>query len=156
MKLKDIRYFMSGAIKEAYKGIQNKDGGPFGCVIVKEDEKTGLFYVIGKGHNEVIKNNDCTCHGEMMAIRDACKNLNTFDLSNCVLFTTSAPCPMCSGAIQWARIKDVYEACNYDDAADIGFDDKEFFENPLITETVEREEGLKLFEDYKNMEHKLY
>ena len=89
----DKKYFMREAIKEAYDGIDHKHGGAFGCVIVKDG------VIVGKGHNEVIKNNDCTCHGEMVAIRDACKNLDTFDLSGCELYTTAQPCPMCSGAI---------------------------------------------------------
>lgn len=142
--------FMEAAIREAYKGINNKDGGPFGCVIVKDNK------IIVKAHNEVIKNNDCTCHGEMQAIRKACKKLKTFDLSGCELYTTSRACPMCQGAIQWSRIDKVYEACNYEDAADIGFDDKDFFENPIKGETLDRDSGLKLFESYKNIEHTLY
>ena len=146
----DKKYFMREAIKEAYNGIDHKHGGPFGCVIVKDDK------IVGRGHNEVVKNNDCTCHGEMVAIRDACKNLGTFDLSGCELFTTSRACPMCSGAIQWARISKVYQGCNYDDAADIGFDDKEFFENPIEPEELDRESCKELFETYKEMDHTMY
>ena len=86
--------FMKAAIKEAYKGINSNEGGPFGCVIVKDGK------IVGKGHYQVIKNNDCTCHGEMQAIRNACKRLKTFDLSGCELYSSSAPCPMCKGAIQ--------------------------------------------------------
>ena len=136
--------FMSKAIDEAYEGIKNKHGGPFGCVIVKEG------HIVGSGHNEVLRNQDCTCHGEMMAIRDACYNLDTFDLSGCDLYTTSAPCPMCQGAIQWANIKKIYVGCNIQDAENIGFRDKVFYENPPETEEVDRESCLKLFDFYLN------
>ena len=94
--------FMEMAIEEAKLGIVEGHGGPFGCVIVKDG------VVVGKGHNEVIKNNDPTCHGEMMAIHDACKNLKTFNLKGCELYTTGEPCPMCFSAILWANIEKVY------------------------------------------------
>lgn len=134
--------FMTEALWQAYEGIACKDGGPFGSVVVKDGK------VVGKGHNEVLKNQDCTCHGEMMAIRDACKNLHTFDLSGCELYTTSAPCPMCQGAIQWANISKIYVGCNIQDAENIGFRDKVFYENPPETIEVDREACLKLFEEY--------
>ena len=89
--------YMKVAIKEAKEGITQGHGGPFGVCIVKDNK------IIGRGHNRVVLNNDCTCHGEMEAIRDACKNMNTFDLSGAALYTTGMPCPMCLGAIQWAR-----------------------------------------------------
>ena len=135
--------FMTEALWEAYEGIAKKDGGPFGCIIVKDD------VVVGRGHNRVLDKNDCTCHGEMEAIRDACKTLGTFDLTGCELYTTSEPCPMCAGAIQWANIRKVYQGCNVKDAEDIGFRDKIFYENNLETEEVDRDECLKLFEHYK-------
>ena len=134
--------FMKAAIKEAYKGINKGDGGPFGCVIVKDGK------IVGRGHNKVLLMHDCTCHGEMMAIRDACKKLGTFDLSGCDLYTTSQACPMCQGAIQWSNIEHVYQGCNIQDAENIGFRDKVFFENPKVGEEVDREECLKLFDDY--------
>lgn len=135
--------FMREAIKEAYIGIQNGHGGPFGCVIVKDGK------IVGRGHNEVLKNHDCTCHGEMMAIRDACKNLNTFNLEGCDLFTTSSACPMCNGAIQWSNIEHVYSGCTIEDAEDIGFRDRVFYEEGKKEEKLDREECLKLFENYK-------
>ena len=139
--------FMYEAVKEAYKGVDNKHGGPFGCVIVKEGK------IVGRGHNEVIKNKDCTCHGEIMAIRDACNNLDTFDLSGCELYTTSEPCPMCAGAIQWANIDKVYQGCDVKDAENIGFRDKRFYEEEWFeTETLNREECLKLFDYYIEQE----
>ena len=141
--------FMSEAIKEAYSGIDNYDGGPFGSVIINNQN-----VIVGRGHNRVIKNNDCTCHGEMEAIRDACKNLGTFDLSGCKLYTTSYPCPMCSGAILWANIDKVYYGCNVQDAEEIGFRDKSFEEflggdTGSFFEEVDRSECKDLFKSYK-------
>lgn len=143
-------FFMAEAIKEAQKGIANNDGGPFGCVIVKDNK------IIAKAHNEVIKNQDCTCHGEIQAIKKACKKLKTFDLSDCDLYTSGQPCPMCLGAIQWARIKNVYYACNYDDTADIGFDDKNFFESKVPQTQICHDDGLKLYDNYKKLTKKTH
>lgn len=142
--------FMKEAIREAYKGIQDGHGGPFGAVIVKDGK------IVGRGHNQVIKNGDPTCHGEMMAIRDACKNLGTHDLSGCEIYTTGEPCPMCRCAIQWANIKDCYHACNYDDTQNIGFRDDFFSKHPLQSQEIDREEGLKLYKDYQERDHKHY
>ena len=143
--------FMREAVHEAYEGVDNKHGGPFGCVIIKDGR------IVGRGHNEVIKNQDCTCHAEMMAIRDACNNLDTFDLSGCELFTTSEPCPMCAGAIQWANINKVYQGCNVKDAESIGFRDKVFYEEEWFnTETLDRDECLTLFEYYKKTNSQNY
>lgn len=91
--------FMLKAVAEAEKNIISKDGGPFGAVIVKDG------VIVGTGHNEVLKNNDPTCHAEMQAIRDACRNLKTFDLTGCELYTSCYPCPMCLSATIWANIK---------------------------------------------------
>jgi guanine deaminase len=142
------------AINEARKGIRSGHGGPFGSVIVKD----GL--VIAKGHNQVIKNQDPTCHGEMMAIHKACKKLGTFDLNGCELYTTAEPCPMCLGAILWANISKVYFGCNIFDTEDIGFRDKVFYEinesgkkDELVIE-LDRKQCLKLFEEYKNIKDK--
>ena len=145
-----INKFMKAAIKEAYKGIENGDGGPFGAVIVKDGK------IISKGHNMVLKNNDCTCHGEMMAIRNACKKLKTYDLSGCEIYTTGEPCPMCRGAIQWANITKCYHACNYEDTNEIGFRDDIFHKNPLQSIELNRDEGKKLYEDYVNKDVKRY
>ena len=94
--------FMKIAVDEARTGINAGHGGPFGCVIVRNGE------IVGQGHNEVVKRKDPTCHGEVMAIRNACKTLGTYDLSGCELYTTAEPCPMCRGAILWANISRVY------------------------------------------------
>ena len=146
--------FMKEAIKEAYDGINKKHGGPFGAVIVKDGK------VIGKGHNRVLKDKDPTCHGEIMAIRDACKNLNSFDLSDCVLYTTAEPCPMCKGAILWANISKVYYGCNIEDTDKIGFRDQKFYDNwendEKYLEEFDRKDCQKLFSDYLNEDHELY
>jgi len=144
--------FMKIAIEEARTGIRAGHGGPFGCVIVKDGE------VIGSGHNEVIKNGDPTCHGEMMAIRNACKNIGTHDLSGCELYTTAEPCPMCLGAILWANIRKVYFGCNISDTDKIGFRDKIFYESEeKFSEELDREECLEVFAEYDNIQNrKLY
>jgi len=109
--------FMQLAIEEAKKGIQNKDGGPFGAVIVKDGK------VISKAHNMVLKTNDPTNHAEMIAIRKACKKLGRFDLSDCEIYSSGESCPMCFSAIHWAKMKKVYYGCTRKDAEKIGFDD---------------------------------
>lgn len=140
---------MKIAIDEARTGITAGHGGPFGCVIVKEGK------VVGRGHNEVIKQNDPTCHGEVMAIRDACKNLGTYDLSGCELYTTAEPCPMCRGAVMWSNIRKVYFGCNIADTDSIGFRDKVFYESDEdISEELEREKCLEVFEEYRAINDK--
>ena len=125
--------FMKLAVEEAEKGIASNEGGPFGCVIVK--------------------NNDPTCHGEMMAIRDACRKTGNFDLSGCELYTTGEPCPMCFGAILWANISKVFYGCNIKDTEKIGFRDRRFYEDSekIKAELFEengREECLELYRKY--------
>jgi len=109
--------FMQEAIKLSHNGVVNNEGGPFGCIVVKGDE------IVGRGNNKVTSTNDPTAHAEVTAIRDACKNLNTFQLHDCEIYTSCEPCPMCLGAIYWARPKVIYYANCRQDAADIGFDD---------------------------------
>ena len=145
-----LNKYMQLAIDEAREGIKQGDGGPFGCVITRNGK------VVGKGHNMVLATNDCTAHGEIEAIRDACARLGTYDLTDCELFTTSAPCPMCRGAIQWSNIRKIYVGCNIQDAEDIGFRDKVFYENSPITEELDRSECLKLFEEYRNTDKVIY
>ena len=113
---------MLEAVKEAEQGITLKHGGPFGAVVVKDGK------IIGKGHNKVVGSNDPTAHGEIDAIRDACRNIGSFDLSGAELYTTCYPCPMCLGAILWSRIQKVYYCANSEDAARVGFDDSVFYE----------------------------
>ena len=141
--------YMEMAIKEAQNGIHDGHGGPFGCVIVKDGT------VIGKGHNEVIKRQDPTCHGEMMAIRNACKTIGSFDLNGCELYTTAQPCPMCHGAILWSNIRRVYYGCTIEDTDKIGFRDEEFFSGEWdFLEELDRPECLDLFEEYNNIQDK--
>lgn len=152
--------YMKMAINEATKGITNNHGGPFGSVIVKDGK------VIAKGHNHVIAHNDPTCHGEVNAIRKACNKLKTFDLSGCELYTTSYPCPMCMYAMRWANIKTCYYGCNINDAEDIGFRDRAFYEDINISDDgyigdlklieVDHEECLNLFEEYSKLNHTNY
>ncbi len=114
--------FMGEAILLAEKGIENGEGGPFGCVVVKENK------VIGRGNNKVISTNDPTAHAEIIAIREACENLKTYQLEGCEIFTSCEPCPMCLGAIYWARPKIIYYGNTRKDAAEIGFDDSMIYE----------------------------
>ena len=145
---------MSLAIEEAENGIHEGDGGPFGAVIVKEGE------VIGQGHNQVLKNNDPTCHGEIMAIRDACHRLGTFDLSGAEIYTTGYPCPMCLGAILWANIKTIYYGCSVEDTEKIGFRDSTFYawlkegDKASSIHELSRAECLKLYRDYQALADK--
>ena len=149
--------YMQIAIEEALDGITHRHGGPFGAVIVKDGE------IVGRGHNRVLIDNDPTCHGEVAAIRDACANLGTFDLTGCELYTTGEPCPMCLFACLWANIKVVYYGCTIEDNAIIGFRDEQFDElaggreklqDYLIC--IDRESCLELFRTYLNMEHQTY
>ncbi|HEY1165796.1 MAG TPA: nucleoside deaminase [Chitinophaga sp.] len=109
--------FMQMAVDLSRKGMQNGDGGPFGSIVVKGEE------VVGRGWNQVLLLNDPTAHAEVVAIRDACKQLGTFQLHDCEIYTSCEPCPMCLGAIYWARPQRVYFANTKDDAAAIDFDD---------------------------------
>jgi guanine deaminase len=109
--------YMELAIKEAMKGMRHNHGGPFGAVIVRQGE------VIAAAHNEVLKSSDPTAHAEVLAIRRASKKLGKFDLSDCDLYSTCEPCPMCFAAIHWAKMTTLYFGCSRQDAAAIGFDD---------------------------------
>jgi tRNA(Arg) A34 adenosine deaminase TadA len=139
--------FMARAIELSIESV-NTGGGPFGSVIVK-DEK-----IIAEGFNKVTSTNDPTAHGEIVAIRKACKSLNNFNLSGCELYSTCEPCPMCLSAIYWAHIDKVYYANTRDDAKKIDFDDSliysELLKNVKIRKIpmaqMMREEALKAFE----------
>ena len=111
-------YFMRQAINLAEKGMNSNSGGPFGAVIVKDNK------IIAEGFNKVASLNDPTAHAEIVAIREACKKLNSFQLEDCTIYTSCEPCPMCLGAIYWARPKKVFYACSREDAAQIDFDDQ--------------------------------
>lgn len=149
--------YMELAIKEAREGIYNAHGGPFGSVIVLDGK------VVGQGHNMVLKNNDSTCHGEILAIRNAEAVLGTFDLSGAVLYTTGEPCPMCLAACLWANIQTVYYGCTIEDNEMIGFRDKkldemfggrENFADYLVE--IDREACLRLFAEYNSLDAQKY
>ena len=152
--------YMDEALKEAYEGIENGHGGPFGSVIVKDGK------IVGRGHNRVLLNHDPTCHGEMEAIRDACCNLGTHDLSGAELYTTAEPCPMCLGGILWSNIKKVYYGCNVKDTNDIGFRDDIFYKyidgtedeksSILMRTELDREKCLELFKRFKALNGTIY
>lgn len=143
--------FMKEAIALSISGMTNNEGGPFGAVIVKDGK------IVGKGNNKVTSTNDPTAHAEVVAIRDACKNLNSFQLDGCVLYTSCEPCPMCLGAIYWARPDRMVFACTKDDAAAIEFDDAFIYEEidapyqkrKIKTEQVLRDEALVAFKMWK-------
>lgn len=144
--------FMRIAIQEAREGISNGDGGPFGTAIVRDG------VLIASGHNHVLAYNDPTCHGEVDAIRKACKRLGTFDLTGCELYTTGEPCHMCLCACMWANISKIYYGCTIADNEIIGFRDNKFDQifggrdklGDYMTE-VDREACLRLFQDYSKM-----
>ena len=147
---------MKRAIELSVESI-NKGGGPFGSVIVKDNK------IIAEGSNKVTPTNDPTAHGEIVAIRDACKKLNNFNLSGCELYSNCEPCPMCLSAIYWARINKIFFANTREDARKIDFDDSliysEFKKNinerkiPMVQ--IMRDEALKAFELWDKKKYKV-
>lgn len=138
----------------AHDNLKTNVGGPFGACIVKDG------VIIGKGSNHVLSNNDPTAHAEIMAIRDACKTINSFDLSGCELYTSSYPCPMCLSAIIWSNIKKIYYGNTKDDTANIGFRDDYIYDfinilannvngnDDLTLECIDREETIRVYQDF--------
>ena len=150
--------YMNKAIELSRENLDKKFGGPFGAIIVKNGK------IVGKGINRVIKDNDPSAHAEIVAIRDACKNLNTLDLTGCILYTSCYPCPMCLSATIWSNIKSVYYANTKEDAASIGFRDDLIYnyilngskdDNILELESMCREEAIKVFEEYNSNKDKI-
>ena len=153
--------YMKLAKELAKENLKTNAGGPFGACIVKNGK------IIGKGSNNVLLNNDPTAHAEIMAIRDACKNINSYDLSNCELYTSCYPCPMCLSAIIWSNIKVVYYGNTKEDAANIGFRDDLIYSyienlsknkqdlNVLELKSMDREETIKEFENFAKRENKI-
>ena len=149
--------FMREAIREARRGMDRGDGGPFGAVVVHDGQ------VIGRGRNCVIVKNDPTAHAEVEAIRDACRRLESFQLNDCVIYTSCEPCPMCLGAIYWARPERMVYACTRADAAAIQFDDDFIYREislPLEARSIAgeqrlREEALKLFRVWEEKEDRI-
>jgi guanine deaminase len=154
--MKQEDQFMQKAIRQSQIGMKSGEGGPFGCVIVKDGE------VIASAHNEVLSSNDPTAHAEMVAIRLACQHLGTHQLTGCTLYTSCEPCPMCLGAIYWARPNAVYFANTKQEAAHIGFDDH-FIYNEIAKPLGERNirmihlpqpEATAVFDEWRRMEER--
>ena len=152
-----MNHWMQIAYDEAVFGMMNNEGGPFGAIIMRDD------LIIASAHNEVLKSNDPTAHAEINAIRKASHTLGKFDLSDCILYTTCYPCPMCMGAIFWARISTVYYASSMEDAAEGGFDDREFYsmirnpETALNLLPIDTEQMKELFQKWQRKgDKKLY
>lgn len=141
------RQFMMRAIELARSGMDSGDGGPFGCVVAKDGK------IIAEGNNRVTSTNDPTAHAEVVAIRNACKSLDAFQLDGCSIYTSCEPCPMCLGAIYWARPAQVFYACTREDAAAVGFDDDLIYrelampneERERVMINLLRDEGVALF-----------
>ncbi|TCO08355.1 nucleoside deaminase [Natronoflexus pectinivorans] len=147
--------FMRMAIELANDSIK-RGGGPFGAIVVKEGE------VVGKGSNQVTNHNDPTAHAEVLAIREACKNLKTYNLSDCILYTSCEPCPMCLGAIYWARIPKIFFGNTRKDAAKIGFDDDFIYreigvsmdQRSILMEPLLTSEAISTFKMWQTMPDK--
>lgn len=143
--------FMRAAIELAQKGMDHNEGGPFGAVIVKDGE------IVGRGNNQVTSTNDPTAHAEVVAIRNACENLSVYQLDGCIIYTSCEPCPMCLGAIYWARPDKIFYACSRQDAADINFDDAFIYdeiplpihERKISMEQVLQAEGQLVFKKWE-------
>lgn len=148
--------YMKVAKELSDDNLRTNAGGPFGACVVKDGK------IIGRGSNNVLSTNDPTAHAEIMAIRDACKYIDSYDLSGCILYTSCYPCPMCLSAIIWSNIKNVYYGNTKEDAASIGFRDDEIYNfiknmdnNPLLKlECIDREETIKTFKDFMDKEDK--
>ena len=147
---------MREAIRQSLEGMERNDGGPFGAIVVKDGN------IVGRGNNRVTSSNDPTAHAEVVAIRDACKNLGSFQLDGCDIYTSCEPCPMCLGAIYWARPERVFFGCTRTDAADIQFDDALIYNEmtvPLEQRKIPmipllRNEALAVFRAWKEKEDK--
>ncbi|RIH90057.1 Guanine deaminase [Calidithermus terrae] len=149
--------FMEEAARLALENVQSGLGGPFGAVVVKDGQ------IIARGTNRVTRTNDPTAHAEVVAIREACRVLGTFDLSGCEVYTSCEPCPMCLSAIYWARIGKIYYGCTAQDAAAIGFADQFIYdelarpksERRLPLEQLERQLCLRAFEAWEQDTNKI-
>lgn len=152
-----MKDYLALALTEAEKGVVLNHGGPFGAIIVKDGE------IIASAHNTVPYTNDPTAHAEINAIREAAKKLKTFDLSDCEMYITCEPCPMCLAAIHWAKMRKITFACTREDAAEIGFDDEYIYnaikgtaEEQRVTRVQEsREECLPLMQKWFEKKDKI-
>ncbi len=149
--------FMREAIRLSIENVNYGNGGPFGAVIVKDNK------IIARGVNKVTSDNDPTAHAEVVAIRNACKELGTFQLDGCEIYTSCEPCPMCLGAIYWARPDKMYYANTKQDAAEIDFDDDFIYqelalpygERKLKTIQLLRDEAIEAFKLWKDSNDKI-
>lgn len=149
--------FMRRAIELANENVKSGRGGPFGAVVVKDGQ------IVAEGANRVTASNDPTAHAEMIAIREACRKLGNFEISGCEIYTTCEPCPMCLGAIYWARPASVYFACDAEDAAKAGFDDSFIYQEiarpygarKIPMSSMMREEALEIFRAWEAKPDKL-
>lgn len=154
----DDAKFIRLAIDLAKKGMTANEGGPFGAVVVNKDGE-----IIGQGNNMVTSTNDPTAHAEVVAIRDACNTISSFQLEGCTVYSSCEPCPMCLGAIYWSRPDRIVFASSREDAAKAGFDDDFIYtEIPLLIEDRQiptsqylQEEGQRVFDDWVEMESKI-
>ena len=149
--------YLDRAVELSREGIQSGNGGPFGCVIVLGDR------IVGEGCNMVTSTNDPTAHAEVVAVRNACKELNDFQLLGCDVYTSCEPCPMCLGALYWARVRKVIYANTRQEAAAIEFDDEfiyqeintDFMARAIPFHHVPHAEARAVFEEWKQMESRL-
>jgi tRNA(Arg) A34 adenosine deaminase TadA len=150
-------HFMREAIRLSRQKMRANQGGPFGAIVVRDSK------IVGRGWNRVTATNDPTAHAEMAAIREACRKLKRFHLEDCALYTSCEPCPMCLGAVYWARLKEVFYANTRKDAAKIQFDDNMIYNEiclPLPRRKIRmtpllRKEALKVFAEWKNKADKV-
>jgi tRNA(Arg) A34 adenosine deaminase TadA len=148
--------FLRKAIAVGREGMRAGRGGPFGAVVVRDGK------IVGQSSNCVTSSQDPTAHAEVMAIRSACRFLDSFQLTGCTLYSSCEPCPMCFGAIYWARLDQVFYAAFHSDAAEADFDDsfiyQELEKSPqnrnIPMQQLLRSEGISLFEEWMNMDHK--
>lgn len=156
MSEKANQRFMARAIALSEKNLELLHGGPFGAVVVKDNQ------IIGQGYNQVIQTSDPTAHAEIVAIRQACAELGSYSLEDCSVYSSCEPCPMCLGAIYWARPANLYYGCTRHDAGLIGFDDNLFYqemEKPrdqrdIKTFQIMRDQALRIFQRWQKMARK--
>jgi len=151
------KIFMKEAINLARDNVHKTNGGPFGAVVVKDGK------IIGRGINQVTSTNDPTAHAEIVAIREACTTLNTFNLEGCEIYSSCEPCPMCLGSIYWAGIEKLFYAATMDDAAKADFKDSHIYDEfalpkekrKIPTIQLMHEDAIKIFDDWSSSEHKI-
>jgi len=157
LQMENHKHFLELATKIAVESVLESNGGPFGAIIVKDGN------IIGKGYNKVTFSNDPTAHAEIVAIRDACNHLNSYQLKDCIIYSSCEPCPMCMGAIYWARPKMLVFGATRNDAAKVGFDDSYIYEEiskphsrrSIKTIQIKTSNHLEPFKEWTKKENKL-